>query len=630
MKEQDKTVFIPSRWTIKLKLIFINSSTIFLALSAMIVIATIFFKEDSETRVKENGLHITDIVGSHIRNQFLFIAEKINLMQTTLQQEFKNESQKENFISLFFQNDKNFIMLSKYKLEKDKLVLEKMVFNSEAMEENRIKENDFLKVISTHEAIFKKAIEGKAVLKNVSPILKIPVFAIAIPFDKNKKTLSLAILHVAAINKAFENKGAIGVNYLVNEEGEIIAHPIEAFILSAKNLYSSPVVKQSLSETKGTYETGQIRYLDTEQTGYFIGSYNKTGFASSVVVSDISENKAFEEVYNIQRRNIFIMVITLGVAFSIIYNFANNLIKPLLALVKATKRIQKGEFEISLTPTTRDELGLLTNSFTEMGKGLSEREKVKDALTRFVNREVAEMALHGEIKLGGERKNCVIFFSDIRSFTAISEKMEPEAVIEFLNEYMTAMVSCINETGGTVDKYIGDAIMATWGVPISKGNDVENALTGTLMMRKALIKFNRGRGSEDKPIIRIGCGLNYGPVVAGQMGSSEKLQYTVIGDAVNLASRVEPLNKPFGTDILITEDLYNIVKDIYRVEKMSSIKVKGKSEPQSVYALLGRFDDPSDPKTIDELRELVGIQYDKKKAENVNVEAEEVKYEILE
>lgn len=250
MKEQDKTVFIPSRWTIKLKLIFINSSTIFLALSAMIVIATIFFKEDSETRVKENGLHITDIVGSHIRNQFLFIAEKINLMQTTLQQEFKNESQKENFISLFFQNDKNFIMLSKYKLEKDKLVLEKMVFNSEAMEENRIKENDFLKVISTHEAIFKKAIEGKAVLKNVSPILKIPVFAIAIPFDKNKKTLSLAILHVAAINKAFENKGAIGVNYLVNEEGEIIAHPIEAFILSAKNLYSSPVVKQSLSETK--------------------------------------------------------------------------------------------------------------------------------------------------------------------------------------------------------------------------------------------------------------------------------------------------------------------------------------------------------------------------------------------
>lgn len=378
------------------------------------------------------------------------------------------------------------------------------------------------------------------------------------------------------------------------------------------------------------YETGQIRYLDTEQTGYFIGSYNKTGFASSVVVSDISENKAFEEVYNIQRRNIFIMVITLGVAFSIIYNFANNLIKPLLALVKATKRIQKGEFEISLTPTTRDELGLLTNSFTEMGKGLSEREKVKDALTRFVNREVAEMALHGEIKLGGERKNCVIFFSDIRSFTAISEKMEPEAVIEFLNEYMTAMVSCINETGGTVDKYIGDAIMATWGVPISKGNDVENALTGTLMMRKALIKFNRGRGSEDKPIIRIGCGLNYGPVVAGQMGSSEKLQYTVIGDAVNLASRVEPLNKPFGTDILITEDLYNIVKDIYRVEKMSSIKVKGKSEPQSVYALLGRFDDPSDPKTIDELRELVGIQYDKKKAENVNVEAEEVKYEILE
>lgn len=225
---------------------------------------------------------------------------------------------------------------------------------------------------------------------------------------------------------------------------------------------------------------------------------------------------------------------------------------------------------------------------------------------------------------------CAIFFSDIRSFTAISEKLQPEEVVEFLNEYMTEMVRCVNDTHGIVDKFIGDAIMATWGAVRTSEQDAENAVNGALLMRAALIKFNEGRGGDKRPVIRIGCGLNYGPVIAGQIGSEERLEYTVIGDAVNLASRVEALNKPFGTDILITQDLLDHVKDIFAVEKMQSIKVKGKEEPQTIYAVLGRKDDMDRPRDLNDLRRRLGIEYESKKKTKTGDEEEELKYEILE
>ncbi len=211
------------------------------------------------------------------------------------------------------------------------------------------------------------------------------------------------------------------------------------------------------------------------------------------------------------------------------------------------------------------------------------------------------------MSIGGERKNCAVFFSDIRSFTSISEKLEPEDVVEFLNQYMSEMVTCVKETGGIVDKFIGDAIMATWGALRSTGNDSLDAVEASVRMRERLLIFNKGRGSVKKPIIRIGCGINTGNVIAGQIGSSDKMEYTVIGDTVNLASRVESLNKESGTDILISENTYEDVKGKFNTVSMGEIKVKGKAKAQKVYAVLGRKGDPNCPKNLQELRKLVGI-----------------------
>ena len=221
-------------------------------------------------------------------------------------------------------------------------------------------------------------------------------------------------------------------------------------------------------------------------------------------------------------------------------------------------------------------------------------------------------------------------------FTAISEKLEPAEVVEFLNEYMTRMVECVNKTNGVVDKFIGDAIMAIWGAPESSGSPAQDALNcvrTALMMRSALREYNKDRGGDKRPIIKIGCGINSGPVIAGQIGSKSRMEYTCIGDAVNFASRTESLNKPLGTDILITEDTYNLIREHVAVEPMPTVTVKGKEKPQRLYAVVNMpqaEDIPgagkNGPKSLAEVRSLLGIPTPD--IEKVDLDADEKKYKI--
>ncbi|MBQ2529783.1 MAG: adenylate/guanylate cyclase domain-containing protein, partial [Treponema sp.] len=181
---------------------------------------------------------------------------------------------------------------------------------------------------------------------------------------------------------------------------------------------------------------------------------------------------------------------------------------------------------------------------------------------------------------------------------------------------------------GVVDKYIGDAIMAVWGAPETSGSaegDALNAVTAALMMRDSLSKFNRERAGRGLPPVKIGCGINSGPVVAGQIGSEERMEYTVIGDAVNLASRTEALNKPFATDVLITENTWKLIRDKIVVAEMPGVHVKGKTDAIKMFAvinLVGR----EGPKSIDEVRSIIGTVAPD--LTRVNTDDEEKKYNI--
>jgi adenylate cyclase len=311
--------------------------------------------------------------------------------------------------------------------------------------------------------------------------------------------------------------------------------------------------------------------------------------------------------------------------------FSKTISSPLRVLTGAAEQIEGGHFDLTLAPKTRDEIGALTVSFDKMAKALG-------IFGRFTNREIAVRAMRGEIKPGGLPKNATIFFSDIRDFTAKSENFTltfgdeaSNKIVYWLNDYLTRMVDCVEKTGGVVDKFIGDSVMAHWGTAYSSGSvteDAYNCVKAALMMRSALLEMNSGRREDDpgNPRIRIGCGINTGIVTAGQIGSEQRMEYTVIGDPVNLASRTEALNKPLGTDILITEDTWELVGDRLVIEEMPPVTVKGKEKPVRLFAVIKLKETEGKPETLAELREMLGVKAPD--LTNFNTGTEEKKYKI--
>lgn len=612
------------RFPIWVKLLIIISTIILLSLSSIIYITTTLFKEDNKLRIKENNIVLTEILALKVESDLMNAIKNLRLIA----EDFRKE---EGEIQKAIQSEEDVITIGIYRKVDNSLQALHYAANEDNLGSTTTRES-VDEITKNNKENYLKSFGGSIILYNSSPGFKFPVLGISFPYERlnDENTILLAHIKLEPLLSAFRHVG-ITTNFLVDDDGNVLAHGDSDEVIRRAN-YRDLGIIQSMMKSKVDNE--ERRYLNKRDGKYYLGSFKKLGFTGGGVVSTVLEEKAFEEVNNIQRRNIYIMIIVLSAAVLIVFIFAKTITKPVLSLVDASHEIEKGNYQTNLEVTSKDEIGILTQSFNSMSKGLDEREKMKTALSKFTNQEIAEMAMKGEIKLGGERKYCAIFFSDIRSFTAISEKLEPEEVVEFLNQYMTEMVKCVNATNGTVDKFIGDAIMATWGaIKPLKQNETECAINASLMMRKALLKFNEGRGGYKLPIINIGCGINSGYVISGQIGSEERLEYTVIGDSVNLASRVEALNKPFGTDILITEESYQRVKKIFKVEKMQTIKVKGKADAQTIYAVLGRNDDPECVDSLLELRDLLNIDYtppSSEKKKSGKEDEKEVKYEILE
>lgn len=223
-------------------------------------------------------------------------------------------------------------------------------------------------------------------------------------------------------------------------------------------------------------------------------------------------------------------------------------------------------------------------------------ERSKKWITSVFGKYVSPVVIENLIKnpdminLGGEKRNITIFFSDIRGFTTISEKLEPEELVHLLNDYLTEMTSIIIKDQGLVDKYMGDAIMAFWGAPLDQSNHAEMACLSSLEMIDRLKELKNKWKKEGIPLLDIGIGINSGDAIVGNMGSSTRFDYTAMGDNVNLASRMEGLNKIYGTNIIITEKTQKIIKDKFETRKLDAVRVKGKIKPIMIYELLSHKD----------------------------------------
>lgn len=220
---------------------------------------------------------------------------------------------------------------------------------------------------------------------------------------------------------------------------------------------------------------------------------------------------------------------------------------------------------------------------------------IRNTFSKFVSKDVVDELLKNpdNLALGGSKREITIFFSDIRGFTTISESLGPEELVQLLNEYLSAMTEIILEYKGTIDKYMGDAIMAFWGAPVPLEDHAYYACLACLAQLEYLKKLQEGWRKKGLPVIEIGMGLNSGPAVVGNMGSSHRMEYTCMGDTINLGSRLEGSNKMYGTNIIISEYTYEMVKDKIIARELDLVRVKGKNQPVRIYELIG-VKDPED------------------------------------
>jgi len=262
-----------------------------------------------------------------------------------------------------------------------------------------------------------------------------------------------------------------------------------------------------------------------------------------------------------------------------------------------------------------------------MLEDISSEKRMKSTLSRYMDPGIADqMIASGGEMLGGKSVLATILFSDIRGFTTITEQLGAQGTVALLNEYFTLMMDCIQHEGGMLDKFIGDAIMAAFGIPVGHDDDADRAVRTAIAMIKELNVWNRSRVNEGKMPVDIGIGLNTDNVVSGNIGSKKQMNYTIIGDGVNLSARLESACKQYGAHILISEFTYKALKATYFSRELDLVVVKGKTKPVAIHEILDYHTEESYPQMIDALRHFKSglVKYRQQKWDDAMGEFREV------
>ena len=612
-QEQSKTRV---KFPIGAKLVIIISILLLFSLGAVIALVSFLSTRDVRRTAEYNNHTINRQVGSQAESSFQSIHAAVYLYLNMADRLSASEWGGEDMERDFFNYNRSIAAIEVVSAGGHSVFIANEAFMFSNNINSGLVRDYFDSVLSG------SAIPGRMTLFNASPFFRLSL--ISIVFGRQNETVKVLFMP----DNLSESFGTgTNTSFLINGSGDLLLHPENDLILAGANFSSLPIVSGMLQE--GGTSGRQISYADNSGEMFF-GAYFPITGTDTAVFTIIPYTVVFEAVRRVTLQNIFLTLTVLFMAILFIWFFSKTISSPVRNLADVAMQIVGGNFDQDLEPKTKDEIGLLTESFGKMTGALN-------VFGRFTNKDIAVKAMKGEIKPGGLSKHATIFFSDIRGFTEKSENFTKvfgsdasNRIVLWLNEYFTYMVDCVEKTGGVVDKFIGDAVMAHWGTAFSAGSpaaDAFNAVKASLMMRNALHKLNLQRKQDDpgNPVIVIGAGLNTGIVTAGQIGSEQRMEYTVIGDPVNLASRTEALNKPLGTDILITEDTWNLVNDKFITEEMPSVTVKGKEKPVRMFAVINLKGIPG-PKTLEEVRTLLNIT--PPDVSKVNTNEEEKKYNI--
>ncbi|MCB1192457.1 MAG: HAMP domain-containing protein [Leptospiraceae bacterium] len=578
------------KWSIQVKLMVVISAIFGVTLSIIIILATFFFKREIDLRIRENSIDLVNTIGEKIKSDVQSILDKSLQLVKTLNDSKVSAADKNSWMEHFFANDRDFLFLGLYKKENETLVPIKTIYNQLEMDEFNMTKESFEDLIQAKRSSFMESFYGMSILHNMSQSASHPIFAISLPSSEETEinTILVVIVKLERIISVFKERGITTV-FMVNHKGIVIAHPDSSITLSGSNFMDTNTVQSAFTSK---VNNGQFDYIEKESGKRYLVSYRKLGFANSGILATIPEDKAFEAVYMIQNRNIFIMVISLCVALIVVYLFAKTISLPILALLAATLEITKGNFRVDIKPQSKDEVGLLTKHFVSMGLGLEEREKVKNILGSMIDPTVVEEAMKDlQVLKRGKEQEITAFFSDVASFSTISEQLSSVDLAGLLNEYLSAMTIILKKHDGVLDKYIGDAIVGIFNAPVDVEEHCKKAARASLEMIRKLQELreywkSKNMYSKEAQSMDIRIGLNTGLAKVGFMGTDALASYTMMGDTVNLAARLEAAGKDYGVNILISESVkYNISNEMF-TRLLDLVRVKGKNEPVKVYELI--------------------------------------------
>lgn len=471
------------------------------------------------------------------------------------------------------------------------------------------------------------------ILSTVIPLIIIPLLFIAI-ISTNQARVGITKVaqqllsqkleelakKVSATKDILEKSGIVDQS-LINESYKEIQIYCETLFTNSKTA-GVEIIDQDGKVILGTFHKGQnvsseeyFQYMKDGKPNWFryntdgkyrVGVYLLSGSWNWFLLISEDEKVFYKDAQKIQYLVSLIGALMIILILAILLPLISSIIRPAKLLVVTMENIIKThDLKQKAKVFYQDEIGTLTATFNVMTDELDNayeaikdyafaaivardnEKRVRTIFQKYVPQQVVDELLQIKEKnaslLIGKKQFCTIFFSDIRDFTTISESLTPEELVTALNNYFNYMVKIIVDNHGIVDKFIGDAIMGVYGAPISAGNDAANGVKACFEMIEALKLFNDEMTSKGKINFKIGMGVSSGDVIAGNIGSEQKMDYTVIGDPVNLASRLEGLTKVYKVPVIISEFTYEKISDIYFARELDLIRVKGKIKPTAIY-----------------------------------------------
>jgi adenylate cyclase len=382
-----------------------------------------------------------------------------------------------------------------------------------------------------------------------------------------------------------------GMIYFVNKEGDLLVFPQMKKMLNTMQVterlanlkdFSMPWLVHSLDYYN---KTGQQRFTLKYNDENYLFSYEPLPFLSKYgwyVVIVVPRSDFTSDLELLHFYSLITSFITFTLAIVLLLIVVNRVVKPIRYLVSETEKIKHFDLEDEIKIKSRiKEVISLRDAIISMKNGLRAFQKyVPKSLVRNL------IETNEDTRVGGVKKPLAVFFSDIRNFATIAEMIDPDLLMIHLDEYFEHLSHIIIEAGGTIDKYIGDSIMAFWGAPFAEDKSAYHAALSAVHCQKKLVELNQWWSKQDKPALITRIGIHFGDAIVGNLGSSERFNYTAIGDVVNTANRLEALNKNYGTNIIVSYEVYQLIKKDFILRMIDCVAVKGKMKSGYIYELI--------------------------------------------